>query len=214
MDTGSRYTPALHRAGAALGVVAAALLLPLSTAATTAATTAAGQAAPQLSIAIDNGRTSARVGDTLTYVVTVRNLGTTDTVGLVVSQSMPTGLTFGSADPPATTRTGGVGWVSDLVAGGEATFRSTATVSDTPADLLRLASVACAATSADGPPVVCATHSDQLPAGATAEAARTTDPAVSTAGRRWYLAGGGALVVAAGVALLVRRRVTVRRTPG
>lgn len=211
MDTGSRNTRSLHRAGAALGVAAAVLLLPLPAG---AATAAAGAAAPQLSIAIDNGRTSVRSGDTLTYVVTVRNLGTVDAVGLLVSQSMPIGLTFGSADPPATTRSGGVGWVSDLAAGGEVVFRSTATVSDTPTDLFRLASVACAATSADGPPVVCATHSDQLPAGATAEAARPTDATSSTVDRRWYLAGGGALVAATGLALLIRRRVTGRRTRG
>jgi uncharacterized repeat protein (TIGR01451 family) len=165
---------------------------------------AAWAGGPQLSITIDNGRTATSAGDTLTYVITVRNLGTSEVTGLVLSQSMPPGLTFESAEPAATARTGGVAWAVDLAVGGEATVRSTATVSETSSDVLRLASVACAATSADEPPIVCATHSDQLPAGAMGQQPLSPEPPSRSSGPWWYLAGG-AVLVAAGAALVVRR---------
>jgi uncharacterized repeat protein (TIGR01451 family) len=118
-------------------VVSAGLILVAST-----ATAETNTSDPRLSIAVDNGQTSAAVGDTAQYTITVRNLGTEDVKGLGVTQSVPTGLTFGSADTSGTAQAQGVSWPLDLKAGGEAVFHSAMTVSETPSELLRLATVA------------------------------------------------------------------------
>ncbi|MEU8384641.1 hypothetical protein, partial [Streptosporangium sp. NPDC048865] len=118
---------------------------------------------PTLSIGVDNGRTSARKGDRLTYTVTVRNIGTTDARGLHLTQSLPEGLRFLSADRGGRARPGQVTWAVDLKAGRNATVHTTAEVQDTPGHLLRLATVACASAMKGGRPIVCATHSDRLP---------------------------------------------------
>ncbi len=159
-------------------------------------------AAPQLSIAIDDGHTSTTAGDSLNYVITIQNLGSTDVDGMLLHQSLPTGLTFGSADLDGVADADGVGWKLDLKVTETATFHTSMTVTDTPADLLRLATVACASTAADGPPIVCAAHSDELPAGAAAavaaanQAALTNAVASATPERPWwYLPAGLALVV-------------------
>ena len=177
------------------------------------AAAAGAPASPQLSIAIDNGRKSATSGDTLDYVITVQNLGTADVDGLLIAQSLPSGLDFGTADAGGTADASDITWNLDLKASTTATFHTTMTVTATPAELLRLASVVCASSSAGGPPIVCAAHSDQLPAGAAAEAAASalagdaTSPA-SGISSWWYLGGGiGLVVVVAALAvLLVRRR--------
>jgi uncharacterized repeat protein (TIGR01451 family) len=168
---------------------------------------------PQLSIAVDNGRTSAAVGDTPTYTITVRNLGTTQVTGLLVTQSVPTGLKVRSADSTGVAKAGMVSWRLDLEASGKVTVHTAMTVAKTPKDLLRLATVACASVSDKGPPIVCATDSDQLPAGASAQvskasAAPASGPPVATSkGRDWaYAAGGlGGIVLLMGV-LIARRR--------
>ena len=183
---------------------------------------AVGQApvSPQLSIAIDNGRTSTTIGDILDYVITVQNLGTADVDGLFIAQSVPSGLDFGTADAGGTADASDITWNLDLKASTTATFHTTMTVTATPAELLRLASVVCASSSADGPPIVCAAHSDQLPAGAAAEAAATalagdaTTPA-SGISSWWYLGGGiGLVVVVAALAVLLVRRRAASPTEG
>jgi uncharacterized repeat protein (TIGR01451 family) len=163
--------------------------------------------APQLSIAVDNGHTTAAAGDTLTYTISVQNLGTADVADLHVTQSMPAGLKFTSADSAGKPKAGGVNWKLDLKAAGHTKVHSTMTVLDTPPELLRMATVACASTSADDPPIVCASHSDQLPAGAATEAASARSAAPGPDGLNpWYLALGLGLVVAALVVVLVIRR--------
>jgi uncharacterized repeat protein (TIGR01451 family) len=168
---------------------------------TSTATVNAAASGPQLSIAVDDGRSSAVAGDSLTYTITVRNLGTADVAGLTVTQSLPTGLTLDSTDPPAEVGAGGVRWTLDLKATGDATFHSRMTVSKTPAALLRMATVACASTSGKGPPVVCAAHSDQLPAGAAEQARQEAMSSIARTGGidPWYVAGAIGL---AGVVLL------------
>ncbi|WP_329089989.1 MULTISPECIES: hypothetical protein [unclassified Streptosporangium] len=160
---------------------------------------------PTLSIGVDNGRTSAEKGDRLTYTVTLRNIGTTDARGLHLSQSLPDGLRFVSADHGGKARPGRVTWAVDLKAGRNATVHTTAEVQDTPAHLLRLATVACASAMRDGRPIVCATHSDRLPAGAAAEAeaARAATPPVN---RLWYVGGGLLVLVLTGVLAARRAR--------
>ncbi len=161
--------------------VATAVLAATSVSAPVTTTAPAGDAAaaPQLSIAVDDGKTATAEGDSLTYTVTVRNLGTTPVTGLHVTQSVPTGLTFGSADTAGVAKPGTVEWTVDLAATSEAVVHTTMTVAATPAELLRLATVACANQTSTSPPIVCASDSDQLPAGA---AAGTVPPSATDAG--------------------------------
>jgi uncharacterized repeat protein (TIGR01451 family) len=126
--------------------------------------------APQLSISVDNGETSATVGDTLTYAIVVENLGATRIRHLQVTQTLPDGLDFTSADTSGVATKQAVEWTVDLAPTSQTVLHTTMEVVETPKDLLRLATVACAGLSADKAPVVCATHSDELPAGAAAAA--------------------------------------------
>jgi uncharacterized repeat protein (TIGR01451 family) len=207
--------PPLRRAAGVLVGVALAVLLTAAPAWAAGSGTepVATEPAPQLSIAVDNGRTSAAAGDTLDYAITIRNLGTTDVVGLTVTQSMPAGLSFDAADSAGREQAGGVGWTIDLATAGEVVLHSTMAVTDTPPELLRLATVACASMSASGPPIVCASHSDQLPAGASAEEAATAAAAAPSFGLlQWYVAGGIAVVlIAMSVVVVVRRRTVPTR---
>ena len=187
-----------------------------TTATTTAADAAPAPTGPQLSIAVDNGKTSTTTGDQLDYVITLQNLGSTDVDGLLVDQSLPTGLQFGTADSGGAADAKGVNWTVDLKATQTATFHTTMTVGATPAELLRLATVACASTSAAGPPIVCASHSDQLPAGAAADAnqAAMSQPVEPTPDSNlwWYIIGAAGVLIAAIAATLML--VTRRRAGG
>jgi uncharacterized repeat protein (TIGR01451 family) len=172
------------------------------------ASSAAVPATPQLSIAVDDGQTAASVGDTLDYTVTVRNLGTAGVKDLVVSQSMPTGLQFTSATSHGVAQKGAISWRVNVLAAGHATLHATMTVSATPADTLRLATVACASTSAKARPIVCASHSDQLPAGKAAAAHSAAKPAAPSSANHawWYVGGGAGLIVLALGGFTIRRR--------
>jgi uncharacterized repeat protein (TIGR01451 family) len=200
---------ALRAAGVICGLATIAMLIGVPAG-------AAPIEPPQLSIAVDNGHTSAAAGDSLDSAITVRNLGSTEVIGLLVTQTMPDGLAFESADADGVAGPEGVSWTVDLAPTAEAVVRSTMTVSDTPPELLRLATVVCAALPGDGPPIVCASDSDQLPAGAAAEAAAAAaeDSAAASSAvavqLRWYLVGGAVLVVAAVAVLLLMRRRRMR----
>lgn len=172
-----------------------------------AAVSAGAATGPQLRISVDNGRTSAVVGDSLNYTVTIANLGSTDASGLQITQSVPNGLTFKSADAGGKVASGNVHWAIDLKATKTAVIHTTMTVSTTPTDLLRLATVACASKSVKDPPIVCASHSDQLPAGKAAALAQASPP--TSTNFWWWYAGGGIvliLLVGAVIVLLGRRR--------
>ncbi|TDW24391.1 DUF11 domain-containing protein [Kribbella kalugense] len=187
------------RMSCGLGLTAAALLVASST-------DAGASTTPQLSIAVDSSRTSAAVGDLLPYAITVRNLGGTAITGLKISQSVPTGLRFKSADLAGTAHPLSIEWSVNLKAGGTATVHSTMTVTKTPPELLRLATVACARSIAKAPPIVCAASSAQLPAGAAAERA-AAQPPDRNATKTVYVAGaGGALAIGAAVVIITRRR--------
>jgi uncharacterized repeat protein (TIGR01451 family) len=146
--------------------------------------------APRLRIAIDDGRTATRSGQTLTYTVTVTNLGLSEVGGLQLTQSVPSEAKLVSAAGASAAKGGRITWRLDLKASGVATFHATMTVTRTPPQLLRLATVACAGTSASAPPIVCAADSDQLPAGAPAPAAA----AATHRGGWWYIAVAAGLV--------------------
>lgn len=198
--------------GARIGAVLAALLIGVAV----PAGPAVADEPPQLSIAVDAGRSSATLGDTLDYTLTVRNLGITDVAGLTVSQSVPPGLEFRSADPAGKSGPAEVRWTMDLPASGEGIVRTTMSVGPTPDDQLRLATVACARTAADAPPVVCASHSVQLPAGAASVAAVTATGGSppSWLNRNGGYVVGGALVAAVIAILLFRLFVRRRRSVG
>lgn len=194
-----------QRALAGIGVAAiAAVLLPAVSAASSR--TVAGD--PQLSISVDDGRDVAAVGDALQYTITVTNTGSEPVAGLVVTQSMPTGLVLISADSNALPGTGSLSWTTDLSGGQKATFASSMTVGSTDDSVLRLASVACAALTADGPPIVCAADSDLLPSGAAAAAQPVSSVPPDQIDSRWYVGAGSGVVIVAGllVLLLLQRR--------
>jgi uncharacterized repeat protein (TIGR01451 family) len=164
----------------------------------------AAVAAPTLSIAVDNDHTTVQPGDSLTYAITIRNFGATDVGVLYITQSVATGLRFGSADSSGHLAEGNVAWRLSVPANDTATVHSTMTVGKTPPDQLRIATVACARTTVTGTPVVCASHFARLPAKGAA-----TGTSSGTGGRlSWYLGGGAILfaALAAGTVVLVRRR--------
>jgi uncharacterized repeat protein (TIGR01451 family) len=157
-------------------------------------------ALPQLNIAIGDGQTFAAVGDRLTYTITIRNLGTAAARELQISQSLPAGLAFVSSDHGGRAHAGQVSWKVDLKPGGEITVATVGRVGATPDDLLRLASVACATAKGDDKPLVCATHSDLLAAGAAAHVGRNGSH------RIWYAAGAAAVLLAGLATFVVARR--------
>lgn len=192
-----------------------AVLAPVAAAVTLLAGQAvpahAAPPAPQLSISVDNGRATARAGDKLSYTITVTNLGAKSVTDLVVSQTVPAGATLVSADGKGQRKSHAVTWVVDVKASAKATVHSTLTVArGTPKDLLRLATVACAKVTAKGPPLVCAADSDQLPAGAAAEAAsaQATVPGTPLTGIKGQILGAGAATVGFSLlaAWVLRRR--------
>lgn len=188
----------------------AVLMMLLATfAALLAGTPASAATGPQLRIAVDDGHTSVSVGDTLDYTVTVDNRGSADVVGLGVTLTVPAGVTFRSADPGSSVRSGRIGWQHDVKAMGKATFHARMTVVARPKGLVRLATVSCAGLPGDKPPIVCASHSDHL-AAAVDDRATGVQPATGTT--VWLACGGiavaGLLIV---VAALVRRHRRARR---
>lgn len=190
----------------AIVVLALTLGVLWSVGSTGAAAAPAPAAGPQLSIAVDNGRTSVKKGDALSYTVTVRNLGDKKISHLQVTQTMPAGMSFTSADSRGTEKAGTIGWQIDVKAGATRTLHSKAMVTTTPDALLRLATVACATVSSKGPPIVCASHSDELPAGAAAASVAAGAGSSSSTLRTWWLALAAVVVLGAGATLLLVRR--------
>ena len=168
---------------------------------------AAAPAVPQLSIAVKNSSASVKPGDKLAYTITVTNLGAKKLKDLWVTQTVPAGSGFVSADGGGRHQSGSVRWKVAVEPAKSATIHATMTVAkSTPKDLLRLATVACARVTTSGPPVVCAADSDQLPAGATAEAAdKAADKAAAQAAppRPAFLASTSDRLVAGGSAAAV-----------
>jgi uncharacterized repeat protein (TIGR01451 family) len=170
---------------------------------------------PQLSISVDNGHTAARAGDTLTYTVVVDNVGADAVTGLRVTQTVPTGLTLGSADAGGARVGGEVVWSVDVPAADHVTVHTTMELGSTPGRLRRLAVVACAAAEDATTPTVCASHSDLLPAGAAVLARRAAAASSGAArgNREWDAVLALVAVVAAAAATLTvaRRRLLTRR---
>lgn len=204
----SRQTPTRRRWSRAT----AAGLLALAAFTSQAGAAAAKPAAPQLSIDIDDGHTTASAGDRLSYRITITNLGAADITNLQVTQMVPAAATFGSADARGTHRDGTITWRVKVKTAGKATLRSSMTVkSGTPEQLLRLATVTCAHAKPKDPPLVCASDSDLLPAGAAAQAAATRSGSgdlLTGMHLPWVAGGAGVITAALLAAVLVRRRST------
>jgi uncharacterized repeat protein (TIGR01451 family) len=166
--------------------------------------------APELSIAISDGTEAAASGDELSYTIDVENLGSSDVFDLTITQSVPEGLSFSSADNGGALEASTVSWSIELAAGQAASLGTTMTVGETPAELLRLATVACALPAPADPPIVCASDSDILPAGVAAEEASESAAEGSDDSTGWIVAAGvsgaAVIVVAVIVVLVVRRR--------
>ena len=164
---------------------------------------------PALTIGVSDGRTAAKAGDQLTYVVRVRDSGTRSAPHLKITQTLAAGLELLSASPRGTAANGQVAWYAGIPAGGTQTFRVVARVTRPPARVLRLAAVACAEADGSSRPIVCAAHLDRLPAVAAAPAS----PGARPTGLVLLAYAVAALVVlAAGVlALIAFRRLRLRR---
>jgi uncharacterized repeat protein (TIGR01451 family) len=216
---------ASHRArsGRAVALTAGIVVVPVLMGAGHPATGAGHQAAspgapatraaprvPELAVTVSDGRTTARAGEVLSYLVTVRDTGAVAAPHLTVTQTVSPGLHFLSASDGGVETGGRVSWPAGLAAGGSRMFRLVAQVVKTPATLLRLAAVACVALPGSSRPVVCAAHLDRLPAAAAV---------VSRAGRSGVSAAGYAAIGLAAAALgllgavVVRRRGRPRRQP-
>jgi uncharacterized repeat protein (TIGR01451 family) len=125
---------------------------------------AAAPRVPSLAISIGDGQVAARPGQVLTYTASLRNTGSTGIAALKVTQVMSAGLQVTAASSGGVRQAAQVSWSSALPAGGTRTFRVTARVTKVPAQLLRLAAVACVTLPDGRQPVVCAAHLDRLPA--------------------------------------------------
>ncbi len=199
-------------ASSAVPVQASASFLPARPTPTRSPSAAARLPAsgPGLSINVNDGRKAAQPGDQLTYRVEVHNIGTTAAPRLKITQTLPAGLKFISASPHGVVAAGQVAWHVGLPAGRTGTFSVTGQVGKTPKAVLRLATVACATAAGSSRPIVCAAHSDELPAGAAAgrQAATSTRPS----GLRYGLAGALILLLGITGALAGRRFAARRRT--
>ncbi len=172
---------------------------------------------PQLSMTVDDGQAAAQADGTSDYTVTVTNLGAKKVKDLVVTLRAPDGARIDSADD-GTIKKGVASWTLDVRAGKSVEVGgSVAVPTSLPNDLLRFAVIACAAVSADDAPLVCASDSNLLPAGARAEQQqRELTPAAGAADRPGWLlpvAIGAVVLLAAGlVAALVLRDRRRRRS--
>jgi uncharacterized repeat protein (TIGR01451 family) len=166
-------------------------------------------AGPRLSISVSDDRTSAKVGDRLSYTVSIRNVGTAEVPHLTITLTLPRGVPLSAISRHGASAGEKATWHASVPAGRTQTFRATGQVNRPPAQLVRLAAVACAAARLGGNPIVCAADLDRSPAGAPAAAVksgRAGDPTGAL-----VTAGGAAAAVAAVIAVVVASRRTRRR---
>jgi uncharacterized repeat protein (TIGR01451 family) len=210
MKTWQRTVRARTAASLAAGLMAVPAVMGASQpTASSPATVARAPQGPALAVTVSDGRQAARPGDLLTYTVTVRDTGSTDSPGVTVTQTLSAGLAFVSASDHGAAAKGRVSWSAGIAAGRARTFHVTAKVTNPPASLLRLSAVACVTPHGSTHPVVCAAHLDRLPAAAAA-AAR---PGRSGPNRLAYIAGGLAVLVLGLLIAVAARRGRLRRGP-
>jgi large repetitive protein len=169
---------------------------------------------PRLSIGVSDHRTMAKVGDQLTYAVSVRNAGTSGVAHLTVTLTLPQGVPPVSASRQGAAAAGKVTWHAVVAAGHAETFRATARVTHPPARMLRLAAVACASATGGSKPTVCAADLDRSAAADAAAVAAGKGPqAAAPAGHptMGYAAGGVAVLAAGALVVIIGRRSRSRR---
>ncbi|WP_170322917.1 DUF11 domain-containing protein [Acrocarpospora macrocephala] len=159
-----------------------------------------------LNISIDNGHTSVRQGDRLTYTIKISNTGDAETPVLRVFQATVPGLEVLSTTPEATASAKRIEWSKSLSAREEAEFSVIAQVGPQAPQMQRLTVVACASNKSTDRPVVCAAHSDRLET-----LGLPLESETSSMGLWFTIAGVAALLVASGV--IVGRRLLRRKTP-
>jgi uncharacterized repeat protein (TIGR01451 family) len=165
--------------------------------------------APGLTISISDDHVTARVGDKLTYTVSVRNSGSVAVRRLKVTQILSSGLKFLSASDHGAAAGGDVSWTASLPVGGMRTFVDDTRLTSTPPALLRLAAVACVTLPGSARPLVCAAHLDRLPAAASASRSGHSIGSAQT----YTAAGLAALALGLLTAIVARRRGRLRRQP-
>jgi uncharacterized repeat protein (TIGR01451 family) len=162
---------------------------------------------PQLSIGLGDGRTVAKAGDRLSYAVSIRNAGSSQAPHLAITLTLPTGVRLISASRNGAGRAGKITWHAGVPAGHRESFRAVGEVMRTPARMVRLAAVACAA-ERRGRPLVCAADLDQ-----SAAAGQVGHSGAPTAGLPLGYAGatGGVLAVGALAIFAFSRRSRASR---
>jgi uncharacterized repeat protein (TIGR01451 family) len=166
-------------------------------------------AGPRLSIGVSDDRASAKVGDRLSYTVSVRNVGTAEVPHLTITLTLPRGVPLSAISRHGTSAGEKATWHASVPAGRTETFRATGQVNRPPAQMVRLAAVACAAAKSGGNPIVCAADLDRTPAGAAAAAVKSGRPGDPTG--TLVTVGGAAVAVCAVIAFVVVSRRTRRR---
>ena len=142
----------------------------------------------------------------LRYTITVTNLGARRLSGLLITQTVSDSTRFHSAESNGRNHRGEVRWTLDLPAPRTVTLRTVIAVSkETPPEMRRLAIVACAATSNKGAALVCASDSDQLPAGAQAQRSQAEEDVGAMQMPAWWLIAGPGLILSAFVIGIVAK---------
>ena len=165
---------------------------------------------PSLAISVSDGRAAAAAGDRLTYTVSVRDTGSRAAPHLKITQTLSPGLEFVSASGDGVATAGRIAWHATVPAGGTRTFRVVALVTRPPAQVSRLAAIACVAVAGGDRPIVCAAHLDRLPAAAAGAAAAGSG---SSGSRLLAYTGGTLAVLAAGLATVIASRRRRGRWP-
>ena len=156
---------------------------------------------------MSDGRQHVQPGDLLTYAVKIHNIGKRNVPRLRIVQTLPVNMKLISATRHPARHAGQLTWQLSLPAQRTYTFHFVGRVGQTPRQLLRLATIACANIGASSRPIVCAAHSDELPAGAIAAAhASHADAARSQPGYLRLLGAALVLAVVASGSWLVSRR--------
>jgi uncharacterized repeat protein (TIGR01451 family)/fimbrial isopeptide formation D2 family protein len=107
-------------------------------------------AAPDIAVTKTDGLTEVRPGDTMTYTITVSNIGTQGATGVVLTDSIPAGVTFVSASNGGALAAGVVTWPAFALSAGASVQRTLVVAVDDPAAVGQATIVNTAIASDDG----------------------------------------------------------------
>ncbi|WP_181871430.1 DUF11 domain-containing protein [Sphaerisporangium album] len=158
-----------------------------------------------LRIGIENGHSSVRPGEHLTYTIEVSNTGVKDSPDLLLTQMLAPGVKVLSSTPQGTVSVGRIAWKRAVPAGKTERLSVAVEIGSFPAQLQRLAAVVCASVKKEKRPIVCATDLDRLPAAAP----QTPQPHAT--GGRWYALAAALAVLLAFLGPRARRALRSRR---